>query len=133
MQDKNSVSIDATAQLHCDQTAQALSAFDRRAFLRATAVAGTSVGALPLLGIEAVGNQAADSSAIPKSIIGNYGSWAASLTEQPPLSSYRRPAVHDVDTWRQAARDKTAELLAAPVIERTQCHCFSVFIKRICC
>ncbi len=118
MQDENDVSFDTTAQ-HSDQASQESTIFDRRDFIRTTAVAGMSMGTLPLLGIEAEANQADVSSASSKSIIGNYGPWAANLTEQPPLSSFRRPAVHDVDTWRQGARAKAAELLAAPAIEHT--------------
>jgi dienelactone hydrolase len=50
-------------------------------------------------------------------MIGSYGSWAANSTEQWERSlSYLNPAWEDIEAWRDAARDKVAELLAGPEI-----------------
>ncbi len=100
---------------------------DRRGFISSAAALGAAVGTLPLLGSTALGAQTIGAQAvesatevvtnsIPKSIIGNYGPWASKLAEQPPLLSLRRPNWPNVDAWRQAARDKATELLAAPTI-----------------
>lgn len=107
--------LDPNVQLN-KQPSQQSPALGRREFVRSATAAGISLGTLPLLVAEAKGNQAASASSFPKSIIGNYGSWAASLTEQPALSSFRRAKTSNIDTWRKQARDKTAELLAAPSI-----------------
>lgn len=49
-----------------------------------------------------------------KSIIGQYGPWAASLPEDPAALSFRRDQWTDVEEWRGIARGKLLELLASP-------------------
>ncbi|MFH0759746.1 MAG: hypothetical protein V2B15_20830 [Bacteroidota bacterium] len=49
-----------------------------------------------------------------KSIIGHYGPWAASLTDDPAPLSFRRDEWNDVDLWREMARNKLLELVALP-------------------
>lgn len=101
-----------------NQTSQQTPALDRREFVRSASVVGMALGTLPLLGAKAIGNQAGASS-LAQSIIGNYGNWAASLVQQPALSSFRQAKYSNIDTWRKEARDTTAELLAAPTIAQT--------------
>ena len=100
------------------QTSQQTPALDRREFVRSASVVGMALGTLPLLGTKAMGNQAGASS-FAKSIIGNYGNWAASLMEQPAHASFRQAKYSNIDTWRKEARDTTAELLAAPSMAQT--------------
>jgi dienelactone hydrolase len=48
-------------------------------------------------------------------MIGAYGPWAASLAgDGPARLSYRNPAFHDLDAWRQQARGRLAACLLAP-------------------
>lgn len=50
-------------------------------------------------------------------MIGSYGQWAADSAEQWEHSlSYLNPAWDDIEAWRDAARNKVAELLAGPEI-----------------
>jgi dienelactone hydrolase len=49
-----------------------------------------------------------------KSIIGQYGPWAASLAEDPALLSFRRDQWSDPEEWRDKARGKMLELIAPP-------------------
>jgi dienelactone hydrolase len=50
-------------------------------------------------------------------MIGSYGSWAAGSAERWERSlSYLNPAWEDMETWRDAAREKVTELLAGPYI-----------------
>jgi dienelactone hydrolase len=47
--------------------------------------------------------------------IGIYGPWAASLVPDGPAAlSFRRPQFNDIDTWREAARNRLRERLAQP-------------------
>ncbi len=54
-----------------------------------------------------------------KSIIGNYGSWAASLRPTPGKLSFRNPAWKDVSSWKEKALAKAKELVASPGIGTT--------------
>jgi len=49
-----------------------------------------------------------------QSIIGFYGSWAASLAEDPARLSFRRDEWSDLEEWRERAGSKTLELIAPP-------------------
>lgn len=50
-----------------------------------------------------------------QSIIGGYGAWAASLTENKiPALSYRNPEWTNLNTWRSTARKRLRERLAIP-------------------
>ena len=50
----------------------------------------------------------------PRSIIGHYGPWAAALVDDPAPLSFRHPDWKDLEQWKGKAREKLAELLAAP-------------------
>lgn len=50
----------------------------------------------------------------PKSIIGGYGKWAASLIKPVPSLSFRNPNWKDLSSWYTEASAKTAELIACP-------------------
>ena len=51
------------------------------------------------------------------SIIGAYGAWAASLTENKlPALSFRTPEYKNVDSWKTGARKRLTERLAIPDI-----------------
>jgi dienelactone hydrolase len=56
----------------------------------------------------------AEAPPVPKSIIGQYGSWAANLVEDPPQLSFRRKLALNIDDWRATARAKISELLSSP-------------------
>jgi dienelactone hydrolase len=50
-------------------------------------------------------------------MIGSYGPWAAASTEQWERSlSFLSPGWKDIESWRNAARDKVVDLLAGPQI-----------------
>jgi len=49
-----------------------------------------------------------------QSIIGQYGSWAASLLEDPASLSFRRDQWKDPEEWKELARGKMMELTAPP-------------------
>jgi len=49
-----------------------------------------------------------------KSIIGEYGSWAANLVNDPPSLSFRNDQWTDINSWKEKALEKTKELVAAP-------------------
>ncbi len=49
-----------------------------------------------------------------KSIIGDYGSWAADLVSDPPSLSFRNNHWKDLKNWKKTALAKTRELVAAP-------------------
>ena len=50
------------------------------------------------------------------SIIGHYGSWAASLAPNPPALSFRQDAQTNVDAWRKEAHRKVIDCLGIPDI-----------------
>src|SRR5690606_30086045 len=54
-----------------------------------------------------------------KSIIGNYGQWAASLRPSPGELSFRNLAWKDVSSWKEKALAKATELIASPDIGAT--------------
>ncbi len=60
------------------------------------------------------------SNAMNKSIIGNYGDWAAGLLKDPPSSSFRRSNSGDLETWKKMAMEKTHHHLAAPEIPSSE-------------
>lgn len=111
-------SVEATAEQFQDDQLYVL---PRRQFLAATAtVSATTLFETKALGMQ-VGSKTtgsaqavAPASSIVKSIIGEYGSWAAGLVEDPPQLSLRREQMLGIDAWRTAARAKTSELLSAP-------------------
>ena len=49
-----------------------------------------------------------------KSIIGNYGPWAADLANDPPALSFRNKKWTDLEVWKEQALIKTKELVASP-------------------
>jgi dienelactone hydrolase len=50
-------------------------------------------------------------------LIGAYGAWAAALAPDGPASfSWRNPRWSDLEAWRQAARQRLLERLAAPAL-----------------
>ncbi len=51
-----------------------------------------------------------------KSIVGAYGPWLAGNLEDPPQLSWRKQEFTDLDAWREAAANKTRELIAVPRI-----------------
>ena len=98
-----------------------LDVLPRRQFLATAAVVSATTliegKALGMqVGPNAIGGAQSDAAASPitKSIIGQYGSWAAGLVEDPPQLSLRREQSSGIDAWRTAARAKASELLAAP-------------------
>ena len=105
------------------------SAVDRRRFLAST----SALSALPLLANTvgeaafaqdapltqnvAVAQNVAVQTVPPtstQSIIGAYGSWASGFVQDPGALSFRQDRWKDVNQWRQVAREKATELLAAP-------------------
>lgn len=52
----------------------------------------------------------------PKSIIGNYGQWAAGLRKNPPLLSLRANPKKKLSRWKEEARAKVQELVASPPV-----------------
>jgi len=52
-----------------------------------------------------------------KSIIGSYGSWAASLLPDIPALSFRNDDFTDAEAWRAAAKKRLLELLAMPELD----------------
>ena len=53
----------------------------------------------------------------PRSIIGGYGEWAASLLKDPPKLSYRNKEWSVIEEWREQAVAKAKELMAPPEIK----------------
>ncbi|TLU99580.1 hypothetical protein FEN17_19110 [Dyadobacter luticola] len=49
-----------------------------------------------------------------KSLIGNYGPWAASLMPKIPPLSFRNENQKDLAAWKKAAFTKTTEMIASP-------------------
>lgn len=89
----------------------------RRQFL----AAGATIGSMPFIekalgGPPVPGNQDPSKSAVP-SLIGDYGNWAAHLIPDPPELSFRKDRWPSIEAWREVARKKTLELMAAPEIE----------------
>lgn len=120
-QSKSSTESGATGATAAEPRNDRLDVLPRRQFLVATAVLSATTRlegkALDMqVGPNAAGGEQAGTAdpAINKSIIGQYGSWAAGLVEDPPLLSLRREKSPGIDAWRTAARAKTAELLASP-------------------
>src|SRR5689334_2821597 len=54
------------------------------------------------------------------SIIGLYGPWAASLTENTlPAFSFRKKEWNNLETWRKAARTRLLERMTVPALGNT--------------
>ncbi|MCE7073347.1 alpha/beta hydrolase family protein [Dyadobacter sp. CY327] len=91
---------------------------ERREFLKASLTAM----AIPLsFDIHAISNfipaqnMVSENASLPgKSIIGDYGSWAASLLKPVPPLSFRDPKWKDLNTWKKEAYAKAQELIASP-------------------
>jgi dienelactone hydrolase len=100
----------------------------RREFLKLTGLTGLGVaGGMPVFGSGALDQDPLPlTSTTPSrsfiaegdvSIIGHYGKWAASLTENKlPSLSFRKKEFNNIDTWRETARKKLAERLGIPDI-----------------
>ena len=56
---------------------------------------------------------------IPKSLIGIYGEWAASLVPNLPALSFRQNKWNDTKKWQKEALAKTNELLSKPNLGKT--------------
>jgi len=88
----------------------------RRKFIKSTA----AMGSLSILPPYMQGMHVKDGYSYPltdkqeKSIIGNYGTWADGLVEDPPSLSYRKKDWNDLESWRNKALEKTRELLSSP-------------------
>lgn len=90
----------------------------RRNFLKKSAVLGT----ISFLPPEVLNQMLPDHKIMPadtlkpeaRSIIGNYGPWAAGIPEDPPLLSFRNSKYTDLESWRTAAINKARELVSAP-------------------
>ncbi|MEO0330844.1 MAG: hypothetical protein AAF223_04035 [Bacteroidota bacterium] len=93
----------------------------RRTFIKSVAVSG-GVAASSAISLPFFSNaNAMNHSFIPDSepspsIIGHYGSWAASLPTNPPALSFRQPQWKNIDIWRKNAREKMLEYLGKPDI-----------------
>ena len=61
-----------------------------------------------------------------KSIIGNYGQWAASLKKEIPALSFRNQTSANLNSWKKEALTIASEHLSSPVISRVP----SVTIER---
>ncbi len=55
----------------------------------------------------------------PKTIIGQYGPWAATLNKDPGPLSFRNPQWESLGRWKKQARNKVVELTAAPELGET--------------
>ncbi len=85
----------------------------RRKFIKSAA----TIGSLPFLPLSLdllSKSELMELTENPKSIIGHYGPWAASLMDDPAPLSYRHHKWSDLEQWRGLAREKLMELLAAP-------------------
>ena len=99
----------------------------RREFLKRTALTGLGIGSGVWKGL-AIGLENHDKSSLMSpttnaaddkstSIIGQYGSWAASLIEgKLPSLSFRNKEWSSLESWRAAAKKRLTERLAIPEI-----------------
>jgi dienelactone hydrolase len=91
----------------------------RRRFLSKAAILGTVPFLPPTFPFEFEGSQLpfhnpVSTSDPAKSIIGNYGPWATSLSQDPPPFSFRHPKWKNLKKWRKKTLAKTKEWVAAP-------------------
>ncbi len=91
----------------------------RREFLKNGSLA---LGGLPLIGRfpATIFNQntiAMTTVAPDKSLIGQYGPWAASLLPNIPALSFRQERWSNLKKWRKQARERVTDLLASPAID----------------
>jgi dienelactone hydrolase len=98
----------------------------RRHFLKLTAAAGLGMSSDLFKGFASItknppksnlmgSNDLPDENGV--SLIGLYGQWAASLTENKlPSLSFRRNEFQNVDAWRSKARERVKERLSIPDI-----------------
>ena len=104
---------------------------NRRDFLKVAGMAGIGVvGAGMLSGLAACNNAEQGSKAVSEvdenmdvtkqSIIGLYGPWASSLTENKvPSYSFRNPQWQDLEKWKAAANERIHDRLGIPEIGNT--------------
>jgi dienelactone hydrolase len=91
----------------------------RRNFIK-TAAAISSVSLMPqdiTDSVTTLTNKSAtplSSQVLPKSIIGQYGQWAAGLQPDPPELSFRNSKFRDLESWRRQALDQTTQLVSPP-------------------
>ena len=89
-------------------------------------IATAAMGSLPVMGVSSdifaeqkasAGMAAGKMNEAEISVIGPYGRWAASLTEDElPSFSFRRDEWQDMEVWRKSARQRLAERLSIPDI-----------------
>lgn len=96
---------------------------DRREFLKLAGLTGMSLtGGGVFKGFaeeNRIGNQPEGEFEVDQNVnlIGLYGPWASSLTENKiPSLSFRRPEAKNLETWRKTARNRLNERLAIPDI-----------------
>lgn len=101
---------------------------DRRLFLKLTGMAGIGMAGVPFA--NALSHHSTQSmednlreimsesfQANDLSIIGQYGQWASSLTENKlPSHSFRNPRWDNLETWKQAARERLLDRISIPDI-----------------
>lgn len=98
-----------------------LSNSSRRAFIKSSAAIGSlSLIPTPLKVLANQHNEAIiNNMDTSKSIIGNYGPWANSLMEDPPILSIRKDGWKNIDAWQQKAMEKAVELISSPDVGET--------------
>jgi dienelactone hydrolase len=90
----------------------------RRHFLKSSALVGglaLTQESFPNL-VNSITMDGTNKKAASKSIIGGYGSWAQTISGDPPKLSFRKNKWDDFDAWREKAIEKTSELMASPEI-----------------
>lgn len=97
-----------------------ISSVTRRKFIKSTA-AMSSLALMPGAAFSLAGKPftikkevMSSTDQIQKSIIGEYGSWAAGLAKDPPEFSFRQKKYNDLDKWKNIALGKAKECVASP-------------------
>ncbi|WP_428662232.1 dienelactone hydrolase family protein [Runella sp.] len=95
----------------------------RRKFIQVSAGMAASLAVWPdsmafSLNSDVLSNEI-EKMAINKSLIGNYGEWAASLVKNIPSLSFRQTNRRDVKAWQKEALAKTNELIFKPDLGKT--------------
>lgn len=96
----------------------------RRNFIKKTAFACAAFpfltrGAAPNTHLaKALKNDMATRAFSDRSVIGPYGQWAASLSNNPPKLSFRNTQFTNIEAWKKKASKKAKELISAPEIIR---------------
>lgn len=99
----------------------------RREFIKHTALAGIGVSAGILQGFASITSNSNTPAVANKnfdeknlSVIGLYGAWAASLTENKlPSLSFRRKEYTDIEKWRNIAKQRAMDRMSVPNIGDT--------------